>query len=421
METVSSTEERKESCDYRFLNGQQCHYQVADIWNAGKRCAIHAWYPNFNDQYWRKHQDCADGYVKENELKTEAVRLKISQDDYNFEGAILFGVSLWLPRKVIKTNICFCGARIKEVGLTNSRISGYVDLRNAEIQTLHANGLAARSVHMQDCTILREAVLEGARIDEYFLIKDANLRNISLASASLGRLQVRNGTFSGPTSFKGIRIRNGLDLQDCQFNGDCNFDESRIATRDPQNESYERPYYLLELYDMMQSPDEFERNDFLGHSTLSFRKAQIGNPAVQESACRQARRIYEELGMREEADRHFYKEMVARRRQKKKSFQIAEASFQLLFAYGTSWWRIFVAYLIAILASSVALRIGHGVQNAGSFLDCLYYSFIAATTLGFGDSMPIAGWSKTLTVILAVVGTFAWAGLIAIVVRKSMR
>ena len=94
--------------------------------------------------------------------------------------------------------------------------------------------------------------------------------------------------------------------------------------------------------------------------------------------------------------------------------------------YGTDWKKpvilwialvIFVFPFIYCLTHSISGIHGAGVDN---IWNCLYFSVVTATTLGYGDLHPV-GWGKAIASAEAIFGMFMWAVFLAVFSRKYMR
>ena len=55
----------------------------------------------------------------------------------------------------------------------------------------------------------------------------------------------------------------------------------------------------------------------------------------------------------------------------------------------------------------------------GSFLNCLYFSVITFTTLGYGDFQPAVGLSRFFVSLEAIIGAFTMALFAYTLGRKS--
>jgi len=62
----------------------------------------------------------------------------------------------------------------------------------------------------------------------------------------------------------------------------------------------------------------------------------------------------------------------------------------------------------------------HHINLLHSVLECLYFSVVTATTLGYGDLHPV-GWGKAIASAEAIFGMFMWAVFLAVFSRKYMR
>lgn len=55
-----------------------------------------------------------------------------------------------------------------------------------------------------------------------------------------------------------------------------------------------------------------------------------------------------------------------------------------------------------------------------TFYDFIYFSFVTLTTVGFGDITPSSGPSKSLTIMLGIIGQLYTTFLVAIIVGKYL-
>ena len=62
----------------------------------------------------------------------------------------------------------------------------------------------------------------------------------------------------------------------------------------------------------------------------------------------------------------------------------------------------------------------HFEQNINLLLNCIYYSVVTFTTLGYGDFIPI-GYSKAVAAIEAFTGSFTIALFVVVFVKKMNR
>ncbi len=74
---------------------------------------------------------------------------------------------------------------------------------------------------------------------------------------------------------------------------------------------------------------------------------------------------------------------------------------------GVAWGA---AYEFVVLLDPDAIG---GLDGGASLGDCVYYSFITLTTLGYGDHTPVAPWAKSLALTEAIVGPLFLTILVA--------
>jgi len=74
---------------------------------------------------------------------------------------------------------------------------------------------------------------------------------------------------------------------------------------------------------------------------------------------------------------------------------------------------IFLALLIIIMGQVVGKR-----ESWGRF-DSLYWSFITATTVGYGDIRPLLKLSKTLSILIALTGMIFTGIVVALAINAA--
>ena len=188
-------------------------------------------------------------------------------------------------------------------------------------------------------------------------------------------------------------------------------------------------------------------------------ECSFNNPTMEEFFYRMARITWEKSGDKEKADRYYYLEMLARRRQKmgryilylpklgvkigfpslppgrirtriKHYVHLLEGLFEWFFAdltckYGTDWKRPIVIWVFMVnLIFPTIFYLTKSVTSSGvplrSFLDYEYFSVVTATTLGYGDLHPI-GIGRVFASLEALFGMFMWAVFLTVFARKYMR
>ena len=156
-----------------------------------------------------------------------------------------------------------------------------------------------------------------------------------------------------------------------------------------------------------------------------------------EEIYRNLRKSTESRGQFETAGHFFYKEMIMRRR------QMQRWSSQWLFSklvdyfcgYGEKPMRVVFFSIIVIMISAVfyfSLGVNHGdailglnfqnsfLRNLYEFGNCIYFSVVTFTTLGYGDMTPTP-LARPVVTIEAFVGSFTLALFVVVFVKKMTR
>lgn len=156
-----------------------------------------------------------------------------------------------------------------------------------------------------------------------------------------------------------------------------------------------------------------------------------------EEIYRNLRRISEDKGLTEQAGYFFHREMVMRRYQipRYSSRRFISKVVDLLCGYGEKPLRVlFFSLLIICVCASLYFILGiQGSQsiiqfnahlswrdNISSFINCLYFSIVTFTTLGYGDISPV-GVSRIIAAIQAFTGSFTTALFVVVFVKKMTR
>ena len=76
--------------------------------------------------------------------------------------------------------------------------------------------------------------------------------------------------------------------------------------------------------------------------------------------------------------------------------------------------------LAALILFIVLLGQRVGRKESWTRYDALYWSFVTATTLGYGDFRPVKKMSKALTIVIAFTGLVCSGIVVAIAVDSAM-
>jgi len=185
-----------------------------------------------------------------------------------------------------------------------------------------------------------------------------------------------------------------------------------------------------------------------GDSLLQEKQASEASAQGDKEGMREYYRLSEEiyrglvnttkqLGLYHLMGEFLYKELLMRR------YQIALFSpqrlisklFDLLCGYGERPGRVVIfSFLVIICCSLIFFHVG--IEFSGqrityqiglpwseilfNYLQCLYFSVVTFTTLGYGDYIPI-GMSRVISALEAFTGSFTIALFVVVFVRKLTR
>ena len=156
-----------------------------------------------------------------------------------------------------------------------------------------------------------------------------------------------------------------------------------------------------------------------------------------EETARNIRRHCENQGMVSVAGHFYYQERVFHRRQMPRLSRQRVLSWLVdkTSGYGESPLRV-VAFSLALILSCSFIYLFSGLSSGGAvlkfdpnlslatnlhyWLDCLYFSVVTFTTLGYGDLTP-TGLSRIVAACEAFTGSFSLALFVVLFVRKMIR
>lgn len=174
------------------------------------------------------------------------------------------------------------------------------------------------------------------------------------------------------------------------------------------------------------------------------RACREGNQEEMLDCLEQAEEIYRNLrkaaeneGLFETSGYFFYKEMVMRR------YQLPKFSFHRIVSKIVDWFCGYgerplnvVLFSLLLIGLSAFFYFFLGIASKGqivqldlsatlytnfiSFLECLYFSVVTFTTLGYGDLVPI-GATRPLAALEAFTGNFTIALFVVVFVKKMTR
>lgn len=90
--------------------------------------------------------------------------------------------------------------------------------------------------------------------------------------------------------------------------------------------------------------------------------------------------------------------------------------FLKLFIYGLS---LAAPLLISLAIFIILLGQIVGLRESWTKFDALYWSFITATTVGYGDIRPIVSLSKALSILIALIGMMFTGIMVALAIHAA--
>lgn len=317
---------------------------------------------------------------------------------HNQDGAICAqpagqnGLCYWHDRDTPKRDTQLCD-RLRAVAEAGHCLEGY-SLKRANLKDVNLVKHGSKAGYSLKSADLYRADLEGA-----------HLFNVDFRNASLMKANLTNANL------------HCADLRDCNLLG-VNLSNARI--------------------------ENVEWGERLLQEKLAMEALKRGEHEVMMDYLEQAEEIYRNLrktaevqGLFEISGKFFYKEMVVRRQQMPRFSFLRAISYlvDLFCGYGEKPLRVilFSLFLIAFCAVSYfTLGIYHSSGTVGfslensmsenliSFLECLYFSVVTFTTLGYGDLVPI-GAARPVAAFEAFTGNFTIALFVVVFVKKMTR
>ena len=344
---------------------------------------------------------------------------KISFDDSTVEGDILFdGAKV---DTVLFKDTTIRGDAIFEKGKREFRT------KKASFETVTIRGdclftqAKAEEVSFNDVTVEGDVLFKGAKAKKISFNDVTVAGDLGFESAEVEKLNLNDVTIISDVSL-GNAILTHLLFNKVLIRGECSLEDIK--------EIKESIVYKDSIASVLELGDPEDQKTKILLDKIS--------EESEENMYRNAKVSYEKLGEKEVSDQYFYREMRTRRKQKNLTARFFEWLIaDLTCKYGISWKRpimlwgtiVFIVfpviYFIPILFN---IQIVSGIQTSindswsclYSILNCLYFSTVTATTLGYGDLHPV-GIGKAIASVEAVFGTGMWAVFLAVFSRKFMR
>ena len=261
--------------------------------------------------------------------------------------------------------------------------------------------------------------LQGANLENIYLVNPEGepyqLINSDLSRANLRRAHLYKADLSGSRLLK-------ADLSHANLHF-CNLSACNLLGTNFKNALLEHVYWGEELYQETRARQ------------LPEQEVELYQEA--EEVARNIRRHCEAQGILRVSGHFFYREMVFRRLQMPKFSGRRFLSWIVdrVSGYGESPIRVvlfsgFLVFCCSLVYFYTGIQdsgrliqympeAGSG-QNFRNWLDCIYFSVVTFTTLGYGDLTPL-GWSRIVAAVEAFTGSFSLALFVVLFVKKMTR
>jgi uncharacterized protein YjbI with pentapeptide repeats len=322
------------------------------------------------------------------------------------------------------------GADLCEADLKRALLKG-ANLRAATPMEAHLVGAILREADLRDA-FLMGATLANAELDEAKL-QGADLECVDLSEATLWDANLYGADLGGAalrkTDFWGADLRE-VDFEEATFE-EVEFRDARLQGA-----------YLYAI-DIPPHFRDIELED-VDWGNFILGTERIGEFKEAEVIYRHLKMWHTDRGLYGIAGEFYFRELEARRkaiwskdypRLPKEAPRWGKALYQLkrvrdwlglttvgaLCGYGEKPSRVVLAAAVIIFGLA-GLYAAFGSFSSGAFLNCLYYSAVSFTALGYGSWAPQpTGWVKGLGAVEAFVGVFMMALFLVTFTRKMTR
>jgi len=265
--------------------------------------------------------------------------------------------------------------------------------------------------------VLRYADLEGIRLD--------SAEGVNLSHSVLFRARLKGA------SMWNINLQ-GADIKKADLTG-ANLNEANLVNAGLLGASLEGTKLERVVWGEQAVQEQMARK---AEAEGEHEKALV-NFEEAEEVYRGLRRAYDSTGRFDEAGQFFQKEMTMRRKMMPKwsSGRIWSKLVDLFCGYGEVPQRVIGFSLLLVFVCAAGYfgagvngpegRIGFDAEgnmgtNIRHFLNCVYYSIVTFTTLGYGDITP-RGLARPIAAFEAFAGAFMMALFVAVFGKKMTR
>jgi hypothetical protein len=324
----------------------------------------------------------------------------------------------------------------------NNNICRYV---NHFGERCHETTHTSTFCYWHDSEIIKSAPDSAKKLEEYarnggmmhgLSLKNANLQNLNLVKVGSNRGFDLTGSDLYRANLQHAHLFNIVLIRASLMKADLSYANIHCAHLEECN--------LLGVKLKSTKIDHIRTGKILTQERDAKKLIKEGEQKLAIERFEQAEEVYRNLrkaceyqGLFSLAGTYLRKELTMRRFQfpRYSSERISSKIVDLFCGYGEEPIRVVLFSLLLILMSSVlyyfsGLRFAsvdqvfsiHASleQNLVFFLECLYYSVVTFTTLGYGDFIPI-GFSRLVAAIEAFTGSFTIALFVVVFVKKMTR
>lgn len=282
--------------------------------------------------------------------------------------------------------------------------------REAVLRLIEQNGGKASGLDLSGSDFEDEVDLSGLRLGGINL-KDANLFGANLQNADLGFANLQGAD---------LQFANLQDawLEDAALQNanlqDAKLQNATLRFAEAQGVSMYRAQISLGT-----RLDDVDWGDFVVGEEIEGLVELAGNVYCM------LKQWHSGVGMYDIAGRFYYREMEMQREarswREEPHLKLWSWAMRLLCGYGEKPERLILSACIIIFGLAIAYFL-LGSFSSSSFLDCLYYSLVSFTALGYGGWAPQPeGWVKGMGAVEATIGVFTIALFLVTFTRKMMR
>ena len=374
-------------------------------------CIFHA---KAEDKDERQFKEALEEYI--NEIK--ANQLEAKDSDYNFRGFIFVG-DIGFIRDFMVTVF------------TNANFGMAKFQKDADFMAVEFQGDAEFGV----VKFQRDADFEKAKFQG-----DAKFGGVKFQRDA----DFMEAKFQGNAYFGGAKFQGDVNFLAVEFQGDTDFMEAAFRARtyiSPKFIKREISFIRANLENISLTPLYLEKNALIDFTGARLRNTDIRRKDIeghiiqeQEKDFSAAKEIYlllknnfHTLGRYDDESWAFQKEREIERKsyfKDKHYLRWASSKFlSLLYGYGEKPQRPLIIATGAVFFFAFIFRLigifDVSKQGSGSIWDCLYFSVVTFTTLGYGDVRPLVGAGRIIAAIEAFTGVILMALFIFSFARRT--